>query len=453
MRRRFFCLPLVCCIAWPVFGPLRPCSAEEPKSRLVLGRDFIELLNDGKFAQAAERFDKTMTEVMPPEKLGEIWQELQRKSGGYKNIRRVGTERQGEYHVVLLDVLFASSAITFRLVFDKENRIAGLWLAPTTQPGQEKETGYTLPDYEKPDAYSELDVEVGDDPWKLRGKLTIPAQRMLCPVVVLVHGSGPHDEDETIGPNKIFRDLAGGLSSSGVAVLRYSKRTHAYRLRLAAQPNITIREEVIDDAVAAVRLLRGYDGIDKDRIFVLGHSLGGTLAPQIAAEAGDVAGVILLAGSARDCCDVVLEQLAYISSIQGPGRKQNLAMYEDARKKIEGFRAGELPATEMILGVPLSYWNELSFAAAESLKFATELKCPMLIVGGGRDYQVSRKDFDVYREALKSKKGVTFQWYEDMSHLMFRGKGKSKPAEYAKPGHVDVEVITDLANWIKRRGD
>src|SRR5213596_1729423 len=99
--------------------------------------------------------------------------------------------------------------------------------------------------------------------------------------VLLVHGTGPNDRDETIGPNKPFRDLAGGLASRGIAVLRYDKRTKAYSAEYAKKGSISIREEVIDDALAAIAFLRSQPRIDKERIFVIGHSLGAILVPEI----------------------------------------------------------------------------------------------------------------------------------------------------------------------------
>jgi dienelactone hydrolase len=107
---------------------------------------------------------------------------------------------------------------------------------------------------------------------------------------VLVHGSGPQDRDETIGPNKPFRDLAWGLASQGIAVLRYEKRTKKHAMKLVLIKNtITVKQETIDDALAAVALLRKTERIDPNRIFVLGHSLGGMLIPRIGARDPDVA--------------------------------------------------------------------------------------------------------------------------------------------------------------------
>ena len=75
----------------------------------------------------------------------------------------------------------------------------------------------------------------------------------------------------------------------------------------------------------------------------------------------------------------------------------------------------------------------------------------MLILQGGRDYQVTMKDFQGWKDALSSQKDVEFRYYPDLNHLLIAGKGKSTPAEYMKIGHVAKCVIDDIANWIKRQ--
>jgi hypothetical protein len=294
-------------------------------------------------------------------------------------------------------------------------------------------------------------VTFGKEPWVAKGKLTMPKRRAgkPLPAIVLVHGSGPNDEDETLGPNRPFRDLAGGLACRGIAVLRYPKRTFAYADKLHNAAGITVREEVLDDALAAIDFLRRQSGFDKSRVYLLGHSMGGTLAPHIAREDGRLAGVILMAGTPRPPFDLVLDQLEYIASLPGPEQEENKRLLEETRSVIAKARAGSAPAGAKLLGAPLSYWEELGRYASESLKILPELKCRVLVIGGGRDYQITRADYQLYEKALKDRPNATLRWYEDMNHLFFRGKGKATPQEYAKPGNVDEQVIKDLAEWIK----
>ena len=133
------------------------------------------------------------------------------------------------------------------------DEIAGLYFKPLpTEPAASSPA--TSPPYADAAKFHSEAVTVGEDPWKLRGTLTIPNGSGPFPAVVLLAGSGPQDRDETIGPNHVFKDLAEGLSTRGIVVLRYDKRTYAYKT-LDPQTT-TVKEEVIDDGVAAVKLLR-----------------------------------------------------------------------------------------------------------------------------------------------------------------------------------------------------
>ena len=135
-------------------------------------------------------------------------------------------------------------------------------------------------------------------------------------------GSGPQDQDESIGPNKPFKDLAYGLASQNIAVLRYVKRTKQYGADSKSDAPFTVKDEVTDDAIAAVALLTKMPEINKKQIYVLGHSLGGMLVPRIAAEDPQVAGIIILAGTARPLEKVVVDQVKYIASLTQPKRRK-----------------------------------------------------------------------------------------------------------------------------------
>ncbi len=117
-------------------------------------------------------------------------------------------------------------------------RLSGLSMRPPAP-----EVPYAPPDYAVAGAYTEREVTVGSGEWALPGTLTMPAGPGRFPAVVLVHGSGPNDRDETFGPNKTFKDLALGLASRGVAVLRYDKRTKVYGAKIAPLKQFTVKEE------------------------------------------------------------------------------------------------------------------------------------------------------------------------------------------------------------------
>jgi alpha-beta hydrolase superfamily lysophospholipase len=245
-------------------------------------------------------------------------------------------------------------------------------------------------------------------------------------VVVLTHGSGPNDRDETIGPNKPFRDIARGLAAAGIASLRYDKRTFALRGRLDAAA-MTVEEEVIADAVAAVRVARAQPGIDPARAFLLGHSLGGTLAPLAAERLGrDVRGIVLLAPGARPLDSVVVEQTAFRMRVAGQSDS----------------------LIEVVLGASARYWRDLF--ARRPLDALRRLGVPVLVLQGGKDYQVTRADYELVQAALAGKapgQALTV-WLPDLNHLFMKVAGQSTGAEYGLAGREDEQAIAQLVRWI-----
>ncbi len=278
----------------------------------------------------------------------------------------------------------------------------------------------------------------------LPGTLTVPNGKGPFPAVVLVHGSGPNDRDESIGANKPFCDLAYGLASNGVAVLRYDKRTRVHPEQFAHSV-FTVKEETIDDALAAVALLRANAHIDPSRIFVLGHSLGGMLIPRIGLADKHIAGLIIMAGATMPLGETMLRQVRYIASAQGPITaqvQQKIDALAGQVARVNALQSADATSREYIIGVPPAYWLDLrDYHPAEAAK---KLTCPLLILQGERDYQVTAADnFKLWQDALHGQPHVTFHLYPRLNHLFIAGDEPSLPAEYNRAGHVDEQVIRD----------
>jgi dienelactone hydrolase len=264
-----------------------------------------------------------------------------------------------------------------------------------------------------------------------------------------VHGSGPNDRDETIGGNKPFKDLAAGLASRGIAVLRYEKRSRVHAGRMAGT-GFTVQHEVIDDVLEAVKVLRSGPEIDRARIFVVGHSLGAMLAPRIWMADPSIAGLILLAGPARPLEDAIVAQSRYLVEADGttsPEEQRALDKAEALARQVRALQPEDTKNGSLISGAPASYWLDLR--GYDPTTAAAKVKAPMLIMQGGRDYQVTPEEFQKWKAALGARRDVTFRSYPLLNHLFIAGSGPSLPAEYNVPGHVAEEVIADIASWIQ----
>jgi dienelactone hydrolase len=430
---------------WTLLIAVSPC-ADPAAERTARAEAMLAALTAGEYEKAEKHFDDNLRKVMPADKLEKTWKAVVGQVGGFGKKTGTRAEKAGKYDVVYLTCKFDKATLDLKVVFDSDKRITGFFLSPAKEKHD-----FAPPPYARADTYREKAVVVGDA-WQLPGTLTLPRGGGPFPCVVLVHGSGPHDADETLGPNKPFRDLAWGLASLGVAVLRYEKRTHAHGPRYAALKGATMKDEVIDDALAAVALVRKHGAIDAKRVFVAGHSLGGYLAPKIAAIDEKIAGVVILAGNTRPLEDLILEQFTYLFSLDDPKSEKHTDALEGIRKKVARVKAADLaeaPASELPLGVPASYW--VWMRAYDPAATVAKLRRPVLVLQGERDYQVTTADLAGWKKALAGREDAKFVSYPRLNHLFMDGKGKSKPGEYAKAGHVAREVVEEIGDWVKGR--
>lgn len=421
-------------------------AGDDPAAkRQEMAKSLVSQMAAGQFDKAIEPFDPTMRRVLPADKLKEVWDGLTKQHGQFQRATETTTEKVQQYEVVFVTCEFQRGKLDTKVVFTADDKITGLFFVPSGR--------YRPPSYADPSKFVEKEITVGKGVWRLPGTLSLPKGNGPFPAVILVHGSGPHDRDETIGPNKPFRDLAHGLASRGIAVLRYEKRTkeHPILMSLSAS-TITVKEETVDDAVAAVEALSGQEKIDSKRIFVLGHSLGGMLIPRIGRAAPKIAGFISLAGSTRPLEDLVLEQTRKLLSLDGKPTEEAQKKVREIEQQVARIKSPKLsedtPKSELPLGVPAKYWLDLR--GYEPARAAKELPKPMLILQGERDYQVTMEDFANWRKALGSRKDVKFISYPKLNHLFVEGegKGRSTPAEYSVPGNVAKAVVEDIVKWI-----
>jgi dienelactone hydrolase len=410
-------------------------------------RHFLDLCQAEKFTEATANFDAKMKEVMPADKLADVWKGLIKQLGPLQKMGPPRTDKIKTSTRVKIRCDFKSMPLDALVSFNSGGQIEGFFLTPV-----EKTADTPAPPYVDPARFTEEPITVGARDWPLPGTLTRPKGISSAPLVVLLHGSGPNDRDETIGPNTPFRDLAHGLASRGIAVIRFDKRTNAHKEKLAkdakAAGAITINEEVIDDALATVAKARNLPGVDARRVFLLGHSLGGALTPLIAKRDGKLGGMILLAASNRPPEELLLDQLTYIKTADPAQAEGITKMLKDLEPAFARLKQGKALDDEKIMGVPARYWK--SWKGVESARVAGSLKgLPVLVLQGGRDYQVTQVDYDAFRAALRGHANTAFHLYPDLNHCFQKGKGKAVPAEYFKPAIVDQRVIDDIARWVR----
>ena len=430
--------------AVPTSQPTSAPARISAQDALTVAEALAKNVKAQRFDLAMADFNKQLRDYFTPEKLLKHWLELRHQYGPFTDFEPARVRPYRTMHIVSFRGKWGETPMDMQVTIDADKKVAGLFFKSI-----DSAVAYVAPAYVNINRFEERKVEVGSDPWKLAGRLSMPRESGRHPAVVLVHGSGPHDEDETIGQQKPFRDLAGGLATRGIVVLRYVKRTKAYPLKVMAA-GVTVQSEVIDDALAALRLLRTTEEVDPDKLYIIGHSLGGCVAPQIARADGHLAGFVSLSGTLRGLDEVVLNQLAYIAGLGGDNAKEAEKSRAELEKQFVNLRNGTLKQTELVLGSPASYWRDLNSKLGDAGMAALRaFDGRVLILGGGRDYQVTKKDFDLWRTAAQGRKNVTLRWIPNVSHLFVDGEGMATPQEYlGKATHVDGAVIDGLADWI-----
>ncbi|MBE6037255.1 MAG: alpha/beta fold hydrolase [Clostridiales bacterium] len=305
----------------------------------------------------------------------------------------------------------------------------------------------------------QIPVIVGNDtPYPLKGMLTLPEGNGPFPAAVFVHGSGSSNMDEKVGKLTPFKDLAEGLAARGIASLRYDKRTFAHGAKLlrAYKNNLTVKEEVLEDALLAADLLRQDNRIDPQKVFIVGHSMGAMLAPRIHAEGGNFKGLVLMAGTLRTLETVLLDQIGeLLKTSRGLTKRilqKQLSTFEKRFANLYALSDEEAKAEKYAGGVTLYYFKEMGLHPAED--YLKQLETPVLVLQGEKDSQVKADtDFTAYRELLQNHPDAAFKLYDGLNHAfvpaLYEGIANARK-EFAVERHIASEVLDDLASWIHR---
>ncbi|GAB6107037.1 alpha/beta fold hydrolase [Fusibacter bizertensis] len=374
----------------------------------------------------------------------EFSKQLAKTYGDFESASGIESNEKNGYYIVSIGGRHANKDLVYNVVFSYDGKISGFNYQEI--PSIESYFGSEI------QGASEKEVTFGEEAFKITGTLSMPTQgKGPFPVVVLVHGSGPNDRNESIYGNKPFKDIAEGLIKQGVAVLRYDKRTFTYLEKLsdpALVADFTIYDEVIDDAKYAVEFLKSQEGIDAKNIFVLGHSLGGNQVPRIAEGNADVAGIVVLAGNVTPLQQLILKQYEYLLGLDG-------SISESDQKQLDSIKAAaDLISSDKMtldtdmndtLGLAPKYWMDIR--DYNPITVASSLNKPILVLQGARDYQVTESEFELWKSGLGDK--ATYKLYDDLNHLFMTGEGMSTPNEYSSAGNVSQNVIEDIGAWIK----
>lgn len=383
-----------------------------------------------------------------------------------------------------LEITASGMGITYTGTFHNDSitgifRQGGMQFPLVLKPSQEKLM--SRPQEPKPPfPYPTKDVTFTNESSGniLSGTLTTPASTGLFPAVILIAGSGPNDRDETVFGHKPFLVIADYLTRNGYSVLRYDKR--GVGKSNGDYANATI-QDFASDAAAALAFLKSQGNIDKNRIALIGHSEGGTIAPMVAANDTSVAAIVLMAGMGVKGSELMIQQntdllkVAHVSQDVIDKVKvaleeiyasiQNWENSDDEQKKLRS-RIGEiwelLPASSqktsnkeqyvtanMRVIIQPSYRYFLSEIPTEYIE---KVQCPVFAVNGEKDIQVeAQQNLQAIREALEKggNKDYTIKAYPGLNHL-FQECETGSVQEYGKIEQtISPQLLSDMTDWLK----
>lgn len=412
-----------------------------------LSEEFLNKMIRGQFDSCQVYFDQSVRDKINANMMRSMWERVPSFVGEFKSYGNIRTEKSDSLDIVLMMCTFEKTKLDLKLSFNSAQKIVGIFFVPP-----KSNAVYNVPEYYKPEKLYETKIPLLTGEYKMPGALCVPNNIENPPVVIFLAGSGPNDKDETIGPNKLLKDLALGLATNGIASYRYDKRTLAEGAKLQnSMDKVGLNEEVFEDALSAVKLLRANALTKNSKIFIVGHSLGAMCAPMIAKRSKDVSGIVLMAGPSRPFEDVVFDQIKYLAqldSVLDDEDKKQIAEYESQCKTVKDPKLlKKAESKNLPLGMTSFYWQ--SVKDYDMVKTAKGVKQPILILQGERDYQVTLKDFDIWKKELGEKPKNKFITYPKLNHLFMKGEGICTPAEYQKSGNAEEQVIKDIVSWIK----
>jgi hypothetical protein len=311
-----------------------------------------------------------------------------------------------------------------------------------------------------------------EDQTKLVGALTIPDRTGPFPAVILISGSGAQDRDETISGHKPFLVLADFLARRGAAALRCDDRGAGESGGEHLAATTAVRAA---DVGWMIEYLLTRKGIDRKRIFLLGHSEGSVIASLAASRNPLVAGIILLGApglsieenlylqntllrKAEDASDASIAQ-ANILQRRIFSVVKEVTEDEEARAKLRGIYSSNMyerltdsqkkSIDERIATLLTPYFRDI--IKCDPSVALSKVSCPVLAIIGEKDLQCPPKEnIPALEKALRAGNNRNFRVIEmpGLNHLL-QSSTSGAMSEYASIEEtISPQALAAVSNWL-----
>lgn len=420
--------------------PLSACADTSGDGLLAQAHGVLDDFTSAEYGRVVERFSADMRSAVDEEMLMQGWSAVTERLGAYQGVAGEQAFSGSSTPSVSFTLSFESGTATLTAVFDETGSLSGLALQPNI-------------------AYEPVVKALPEGALEAQATLFAGTEKELSasivspegatdqtPYVLLVHGSGASDMDETIGPNKPFRDIAYDLAARGVGTMRFDKITYAH----PELPVDTVEQEYLEPVREALRVLKAET--NAARVYITGHSEGGILTPWLVRECG-FSGGIALAGTPLPLWRMSYDQnLLSIALMPQEQQDELLQRVEDERAHAESLlqMSEEEARTQTVFGLSgyyLQYMEKL-----DQVAIARETQKPFLFLWGEADLQVNRAAYDAWKNGLGEGALYTYVTYPGLSHLFLPAEEGDSFANlqqaYMRPQTVDPAVAEDIARWL-----
>lgn len=310
------------------------------------------------------------------------------------------------------------------------------------------------------DQVIEQDIAVSPDGCTLSGTLCLPDHDGRFPTVLMVHGSGPLDRNENVKSQKldVFNVIAHALAEAGIASVRYDKRGCGQSTGDYFAAGHT---DLVADAAYWVSELASHPSCDPADLYVLGHSEGAAIAPQLYLRHARVAGLVLVCPFLQDLDQVLLRQAQRVEKelFSGHGFRASLRRgffrllgvgVASQQKLIRRIKASTADTIRIRLHkLPARWFRELFELDLEPV--FRQVECPVLVFGGAKDLQCDPED--VHRIAALCAGPVEAEVMPDLTHIL-----RLEPNEPAltrsrllSKHPVEPAVVSTITGWVERQ--